>query len=150
MSASYRRDMKHRDPAPSQGSPSQTVIASLRDGLLCGAYPRNLYIQHPAGRTVYNCAWRGDRATLLDMARMLAALPPGHALFAGVVEFVWDHPRDPDRRRRRESTRDLGALAHVLLAEEAEREGRRSPRRGRVKWRAGSRLSGAVGTEHGQ
>lgn len=121
----------------------------MREDILCGAYPRRLSIAG-AGRTIYTCGWRGDRATLLDMARRLAALPTGHTLVGGVVEFAWDHPRDPDRRRRRESTRDLGDVAQSLMAEEEDRERRRAARRGRVKWRAGSRLAGSVATDAAQ
>ena len=141
--------MEPRDLQTFPRHPVQSVIATMREGVLCGVYPRRLSVVGP-DRAVYSCAWRGDRATLLDVARRLAALPPGHTLVAGVVEFVWDHPRDPDRRRRRESTRDLGDVAQSLPAEEEDRQRRRSARRGRVKWRPGSGLAGSVATDAAQ
>lgn len=112
-----------------------TVLQDLRDGDLCGMFPRELHVVRPDGTRALWRRWRGDRGTWLALARELLARPEGTRMQVVVAHYRW-HTSGP--RECVESTLDFTAQTALLLAEEAERQGRRSAARSRqVNWRAG-------------
>ena len=109
-----------------------TVLQSLRDGLLCGFTPTAVRLGGRASPTSHWQGWRGDRHTLLAIARRFADSPPGTP--AVVEAHGYDYP-PVGPRRRRQYTFDIAPCLCALLGEEHRREQARARRAPRVHWR---------------
>lgn len=114
-----------------------TVLQTLRDGPLCGIFPRRLEVRLPSGRTAQTTSWRGQRTVAIAFARTALNYPGPFAVSLVYVAFAWD---ETGKRRRVERTMEFSQPLRDLLAEEQQREqGRDQARRRSVQWRPGPR-----------